>query len=192
MNAIVALRVSFAILTLLIIGFGCSPSVSTTPTVPPPKSIQTPTPSPTSSSEQAYITKVNSFIDKFYNHRKEFNTGLQSKGEKFRSATTESKQRQALQEVITHLENCHGLFLQDMEDFAAIIPPNKYQDFYVLMNSVLRDYEGALAGFTTYYSRNLNMGEQDSMLLTHSSDLLRTANENLQRAALMYKNLIGQ
>jgi hypothetical protein len=135
---------------------------------------------------------VNSLTAKFDNHAKEFNTGLDRTQSKYKSAATESEQRQALQEIITHLQNCHGWFLQDMKEFAALRPPNKYQDFHVLMNSVLRDYESAMAGFVTYYSGSLNGGVPDSTILAHSSELLQTANENLKRAAIMYSRLKGQ
>lgn len=147
---------------------------------------------PTQSREQAYQVSVNAIIDRFYNHRKEYNTGIERVGAQVRSAKTESEQRQALQQAIAHLENVQQWFRQDMNDFAGVLPPQKFQDFHVLMNSVLRDYVGAINAFITYYSQNLNLGTQDLQLANHASSLLRTANENLQRAAYMYADLTGE
>ncbi|MBM2825491.1 MAG: hypothetical protein HW402_1155, partial [Dehalococcoidales bacterium] len=119
---------------------------------------------PTQSREQAYQASVNAIVDRFYNHRKEYNTGLESVGALVRSARTESEQRQALQQAIAHLENVRQWFRQDMNDFAGVLPPQKFQDFHLLMNSVLRDYVEAIAAFITYYSQNLNLGTQDLQL----------------------------
>jgi len=153
--------------------------------------ISNPNPSPKPSSDQAYQASVNAIVDRFYNHRKEYNTGLELVGGLVRSANTESEQRQALQQVITHLENSRQWFLQDMDDFARILPPPKFQDFHISMNTVLRDYVDAMAAFITYYSQNLNLGTRDLQLANRASAQLQTANDNLLRAAYTYAQLTG-
>jgi hypothetical protein len=135
---------------------------------------------------------VNSIVDRFYNHRKEYNTGLERVGAQVRAARTESEQRQALQQAISHLEDARQWFRQDMDNFARILPPSKFQEAHLLMNSVLKDYVEAMAAFITYYSQNLNLGTQDLQLANRASAMLRTANENLQRAAYMYADLTGK
>ena len=189
MKASVRLKVLVTILALVIVGLSCSSSVSTKPAQPPSESV--PTSSPASSSDQAYQASVNAVIDRFYNHRKDYNTGLERIGKLVSAAKTESEQRQAIQQAITLLDNSHQLFRQDMDDFLKILPPPKYQDFHILLNSVLKDYVEVTAAYSTYYSQNLNLGTQDLQLANHASAQLRTANENLQRAAYMYAQLTG-
>ena len=150
-----------------------------------------PTLSPATSSDKTYQTSVNAVIDTFYNHRKDYNTGLERIGKLVSSAKTESEQRQAIQQAINLLDNSHQLFRQDMDDFSKILPPPKYQDFHILLSSVLRDYVEITAAYTLYYSQNLNLGTQDLQLANHASAQLRTANDNLQRAAYMYAQLTG-
>lgn len=149
-----------------------------------------PTPIPMLSSEQVYETSVNAFLNRLNDHRKEYNTGLEQIGTRVKSATTETELRQAFQQAITHLDNIRQLLRQDMSDFTNIIPPPEFQDFYLLLNSAMKDNIDALTGFITYYSLNLNMGTQDLELANHASDLLRTANDEFARAGFMYDNLI--
>jgi hypothetical protein len=131
-------------------------------------------------------------IDRFYNHRTEYNTGVEQLGAQFSSATTETLQRRAIQQLIEHLEDAQQWFSQDRDDFALILPPAKFREVHLLMNSVLNDYVGATTSFITYYSMNLSSGTRDLQLANRASALLRTANENLQRAAYMYASLFGQ
>jgi len=145
-----------------------------------------------SAQEKAYVESVKIFVDKFYEHRREYKAGLELIGTQVRSARNDAEYRQALQQAVTHLENSRQWFRQDMDDFTRVLPPPKYQDFYLLMNSVLRDYVGAMTAFITYYSMNLNQGTQDLQLANSASSQLRTANENLQRAALMLTELTGE
>jgi len=189
MKASVRFKLLVTILALVIVSLSCSSSVSTKPAQPPSESV--PTSSPASSSDQAYQASVNAVIDRFYNHRKDYNTGLERIGKLVSAAKTESEQRQAIQQAITLLDNSHQLFRQDMDDFLKILPPPKYQDFHILLNSVLKDYVEVTAAYSTYYSQNLNLGTQDLQLANHASAQLRTANENLQRAAYMYAQLTG-
>jgi len=142
--------------------------------------------------ENAYVASVKIFVDNFYEHRREYNAGLELIGTQVRSARNNAEYRQALQQAITLLDNSHQLFRQDMDDFAAALPPPKFQNFYLLMNSVLRDYVEVTAAFALYYSQNLNLGTQDLQLADHAQAQLRTANENLQRAALMLTELTGE
>jgi len=189
MKASVRFKLLVTILALVIVSLSCSSSVSTKPAQPPSESV--PTSPPASSSDQAYQASVNAVIDRFYNHRKDYNTGLERIGKLVSAAKTESEQRQAIQQAITLLDNSHQLFRQDMDDFLKILPPPKYQDFHILLNSVLKDYVEVTAAYSTYYSQNLNLGTQDLQLANHASAQLRTANENLQRAAYMYAQLTG-
>lgn len=146
---------------------------------------------PATSSEQVYRVHVEEVMDRFYNHRKEYNTGMEQLGAQFSSATTETKQRTIIQQSIEHLGNARQWFSQDRDDFAAILPPAKFLEVHLLMNSVLNDYVAATTSFITYYSMNLSSGTQDLQLANSASALLRTANENLQRAAYMYASLFG-
>lgn len=163
----------------------CASPASNPVTPPAPAPTPTATPTQKPSQETAYVESVKAFTEKFYNHRKEYNDGLERIGAQVRSATTETEQRQALQQAVTHLDNSRQLFHQDMDDFAKVLPPLKFQDYYLLMNDVLRDYVDVTTSFITYYSMNLNQGTQDLQLANRASTLLRTANENLQRAGLM-------
>jgi hypothetical protein len=144
------------------------------------------------SGEQKYLIVVDAVVDVFYNHRKGYNSGLERIGGQVRSARTEAEQREALQEAATHLEAARRWFRQDRDDFALLLPPTKFQEFHLLMNSALNDYVEATTAFVTYYSQNLSQGTQDLLLANRASSLLRTANENLQRAGYMYAQLSGQ
>jgi hypothetical protein len=154
----------------------------------------TTSPVPTQSTQQikekAYLDYVNPFIDTFYKHRSDYNIGMKQVGEKFTAARNENEQRQALQEVVNFLESTNKIFQKDRDDFAQLLPPTKYYDFYLMMNSVLNDYVFVFTSYTSYYSKNLNLGTQDLYLLDKASDRLRTVNENLQRAGLMLAQLI--
>ena len=178
-NRALDLYLPFAVLAgLALLLVGCSSSNDT--------KVQT-----TVSKEQTYQANVKAFVDKFYNHRRDYNTGLVRIGAKVRSARTETEQRQALQEVVSHLEDAHRWFRQDRDDFALQLPPTKFREAHLLMNSALNDYVDATMSFITYYSQNLSLGTQDLYLATRASSLIKTANENLQRAAYMYGDLFG-
>lgn len=144
-----------------------------------------------SANDRTYQQSAKPIMDRFNTNQKNYNIGVETFGNQFKSSKTESEQRQALQLMITHLENYHQLFLKDMTDFQIISPPPKFLDFHLLMSSVLRDYVDAIESFDTYYSKNLNLGIQDLQLANRASTILRTANENAQRAVIMYNQLIG-
>ena len=143
----------------------------------------------TISSEQAYRVKIEAVIDRFYNHRTDYNAEVERLGAQFSSATTEIKQRMIIQQLIEHLEDAQEWFRQDRDDFAVILPPAKFRDAHLLINSVLNDYVGAISAYITYYSVNLNSGTTDLQTANRASALLRTANENLQRSAYIYADL---
>ena len=108
------------------------------------------------------------------------------------SATTEAEHRRALERAIIHLQDADRRFRQDRDDFALIMPPARFQEFHLLMNSALHDFVQATNAFITYYSKNLNQETQDLELANRASTLLRTANENLQRAGYMHAELLQQ
>lgn len=143
-----------------------------------------------SSGEQQYSLIMDVFSDTFYDHRKEFNDGLERIGARVRSATTESEYHDALEEALAHLEKAQRLFLEDRDNFAGITPPARFREAHILIGSVLRDFVEATGSYVTYYSMNLNQGTQDIELANRASDLLRMANENLQRAGYMYADLL--
>lgn len=147
---------------------------------------------PPLSDEQRYLVRVDAVVDRFYNHRREYNAGLERIGAQVRSATTEAEHRRALQQAITHLQDADRWFRQDRDDFALIIPPARFQEFHLLMNGALHDFVQATNAFITYYSKNLNQGTQDLGLANRASTLVGTANENLQRAGYMYAELLEQ
>lgn len=144
------------------------------------------------SGEQKYLIFVDAIVDAFYNHRKDYNAGVERTGGQVRSARTQADHRWALEQAVAHLEDAHRWFRQDRDDFARILPPSRFREFHLLMNSALNDYVGATSAFVTYYSQNLNQGTQDMQLANRASALIRTANESLQRAGYMYAELLAQ
>ncbi len=171
----------FTLLFLLVIQ-ACDSSMAPTLTI-------TPVSTPTATREQIYKFKVDAFVDNFYEHRRDYNAGLEQIGLQIRNARSETERREAFQQAISHLESARQSYKGDMDYFARTFPPPKFEEFYLLMNSVLRDYVEATGSFVTYYSVNLSSGEQDLQLANRASSLLKTANENLQRAALIYADL---
>ncbi|MDA1348749.1 MAG: hypothetical protein O3A47_07770 [Chloroflexi bacterium] len=146
---------------------------------------------PRLSGEQGYLVTVNTVVDRFYDHRKDYNNGLEQIGERVRLANTEGEHRRALEQALAHLDGAHRWFREDRDDFASIEPPARFQEFHLLMNAALHDYVGATAAFVTYYSENLNRGTQDLQLADKASELIRTANGSLQRAGYMYAELLA-
>jgi hypothetical protein len=147
---------------------------------------------PNLSVEQKYLLGVNAVVDRFYNHRKDYNDGLERIGEQIRSAATQAEQRRALEQAVAHLESAHRFFQQDRDDFAQILPPFPFRDFHLLMNRAFNDYVGATSAFITYYSQNLNQGIRDLELANSASALIVSGNESLQRAGYMYAELVAQ
>ena len=139
--------------------------------------------------EQKYRIVVDAVVDVFYNHRKDYNAGVERIGWEVRSAKTQADHRWALEQAIAHLEDAHGWFRRDRDDFARILPPSRFRLFHLLMNSALNDYVGATSAFVTYYSQNLNQGTQDMQLANRASELIGIANESLQRAGYVYAEL---
>ena len=168
------------VVTLIVILAACSSSTM-------------PSPSPTSASsrEQTYRASVGVVTDRFYDHRGDYNSGLERIGADVTSATTEAEQRKAAREAVAHLEDARRWFRQDRDEFALILPPARFREFHLLMNSALNGYVEATTAFVTYYSKNLSQGTKDLLLANRASSLLKTANENLQRAGYMYAELLG-
>mgnify|MGYP001575852661 CR=1 FL=1 len=185
----VMIQTRFLLLSLVVLALTIACSKPNLPAATPTPS---PSPTPTSSREQVYNTKVDTLVDRFYNHRRDYNSGLERIGVQVRSARTEAEQRKALEEAVKHLEAARGWFHQDRDEFALLLPPVKFQEFHLLMNRALNDYVEATTAFVTYYSQNLSQGTQDLLLANRASSLLRTANENLQRAGYMYAELLGK
>ncbi len=168
------------VIGLIVVLAACSPNVA-------PQLSQTPAPS----NEQRYRASVDAFSDRFYAHRKEHNARSEQLGVQAKSATTEAEYLRVVQQTVLHLETARGWFKQDREDFAQILPPLRFLEFHLLMNSVLGDYVESTTAHMTFYSR-LSQGTQDLVLANRGSELLRTANVNLQRAGYMYGELLGQ
>ena len=135
------------------------------------------------------MARVDLITNRFFEHRKNYNNELERIGASIRNATNETSYRIALIQAVSQLEESAAEFRQDKVDFLAIIPPPRFQDFHLLMNSALNDIFGATESFVTFYSLVLNLGEQDTLLASRASELLRKANESLQRAAYEYSEL---
>ena len=146
--------------------------------------------SPPLSDEQRYLVEVNGVIDGYYNHRKEFNSGLERIGQQVRSARTNDEHRFALGQGVAHLKASHRWFREDRDRFLRIMPLSRFREFHLLMTSVLTDTVEATNAYITYYSQTLNQGVQDIALANHASTLLKKANDNRLRAGYMYADLI--
>ena len=128
--------------------------------------------------ESSYLASVDQVLNRFFDHRGNYNDELERIGASMRNATNERSHRIALTQAVSQLEQSAALFRQDKDDFLKIMPPPRFQEFHLLMTSAMNDIFGATESFVTFYSLVLNSGAQDTLLASRASELLRKAGQS--------------